>query len=99
MAANIKTGWLDEGANTSLISEKAQQLESFLSAVADGKVTDDELSAQEERVVQLMKEIEPQLEPALHDRVTELLCELSAYDLMQALHMMQAARPATKFRG
>ena len=99
MAANTKTSWLDEAANTSRISEKAQKLESFLSAVADGKVTDAELKSQEERLVKLMKEIEPQLEPALHDRVTELLCELTAYDLMQAMHMMQAARPATKFRG
>jgi hypothetical protein len=49
--------------------------------------------------VKLMKEIEPQLEPKLHERVTELLCELTAYDLMQSLHMMQSARPATTFRG
>jgi hypothetical protein len=99
MAANTKTSWLDEAANSSLISEKAQKLESFLSAVADGKVTDAELKAQEERLVKLMNEIEPQLEPALHDRVTELLCELTAYDLMQALNMMQTARPAMRFRG
>lgn len=99
MAANTKASWLDEGANTSLITEKAQKLESFLSAVADGQVTDAELKAQEERLVALMKEIEPQLEPKLHDRVTELLCELSAYDFMQAMHMMQTARPATRFRG
>jgi hypothetical protein len=46
-----------------------------------------------------MKEIEPQLDPQLHGQVTELLCELTAYDLMQALNMMQHARPATKFRG
>ena len=94
-----KANWFDEKSNASLISEKAQHLESFLQALADGKVTDAEVKAQEERVVKLMKEIEPQLEPALHDRVTQLLCELTAYDLMQALNMMQTARTATKFRG
>jgi polyhydroxyalkanoate synthesis regulator phasin len=99
MAANTKTSWLDEGANTSLISEKAQRLDSFLKAVEDGKVTDAEVKSQEERLVKLMKEIEPQLEPKLHDRVTELLCELTAYDLMQALNMMQAVRPMSKVRG
>jgi hypothetical protein len=31
--------------------------------------------------------------------VTELLCELTAYDLMQTLHEMQKARPRTAFRG
>jgi len=46
-----------------------------------------------------MKEIEPKLEPELHDRVTQLLCELTAYDIMQSLNMMQSARPASKFRG
>ena len=57
------------------------------------------MKAQEERVVKLMKEIEPQLEPKLHERVTQLLCELTAYDMMQSLNMMQSARPVSKFRG
>jgi hypothetical protein len=94
-----KANWFDEGSSASLITEKAQRLDSFMKAIADGKVTDDEVRSQEERVVRLMKEIEPQLEPKLHDRVTQLLCEVTAYDLMQALNMMQSARPATKFRG
>ena len=94
-----KTTWFDEKSNASLISDKAQQLESFLQAIADGKVTDAEVKSQEERLVKLMKEIEPQLDPALHDSVTQLLCELTAYDLMQALNMMQTAKSATKFRG
>ena len=49
--------------------------------------------------MKLLKEIEPQLDAELHDRVTELLCELTAYDMMQMLNMMQQSRPATKFRG
>ena len=94
-----KSNWLDETSNTPVIAEQAQRLDSFLSAMADGKVTDDELKAQEQRLVKLMKEIEPQLDPALHDRVTQLLCELTAYDMMQAFNMMQASRPKTVFRG
>lgn len=76
-----------------------QRLESFLRAMADGVVTDAEVKSQEQRVVKLMKEIEPQLDPKLHERVTELLCELTAYDLMQSLNMMQSARPMSTFRG
>lgn len=94
-----KSAWFDEQAHATLISEKATQLDSFVSAMADGQVTDAELESQEERVIKLMKEIEPQLEPKLHARVTELLCELTAYDLMQTLHEMHQARPVTKFRG
>jgi hypothetical protein len=94
-----KTTWFDENSNASLIADQAQRLDSFLKAMADGKVTDDEVKSQEERVVKLMKEIEPKLDPELHDRVTQLLCELTAYDIMQSLNMMQSARPASKFRG
>jgi hypothetical protein len=99
MAANTKATWFDDASNSSLIAEQAQKLESFLQAMADGQVTDDEVKTQEERVVKLMKEIEPQLTGPLHERVTQLLCELTAYDLMQALNMMQSARQMSKFRG
>ena len=99
MAANTKGTWFDDALSAPLIADQARRLDSFLQAIADGKVTDAEVKAQEERVVKLMKEIEPQLEPKLHERVTELLCELTAYDLMESLHMMQSARPATTFRG
>jgi hypothetical protein len=99
MAAATKSTWFDEQANTPLISDKAQRLDSFVAALADGQVTDAELRSQEERVVKLLKEIEPQLEPKLHERVTELLCELTAYDIMQTINMMQQSRPASKFRG
>src|SRR5262245_41837180 len=94
-----KSGWFDENSNQALIAEQAQRLDSFVEAVADGKVTDDEVKAQEARVVKLMKEIEPQLGPELHERVTDLLCELTAFDMMQALNLMQQARPVSKFRG
>jgi hypothetical protein len=99
MAAATKSAWFDEQANTPLISDKAQRLDSFVAALADGQVTDSELKTQEDRVVKLLKEIEPQLEPKLHERVTELLCELTAYDIMQTINMMQQSRPASKFRG
>lgn len=94
-----KSAWLDEETNLPLIAEQAQRLDSFVQAMADGKVTDDELKTQEARVMKLMQEIEPQLEPKLRDCVTELLCELTAYDLMQSLHMLHQSRPVTKFRG
>ena len=97
--ASGKSAWFDENSNTPLISEQAQRLDSFLTAMADGEVTDAEVKTQEERLVQLMKEIEPQLHGKLHDRVTAILCELTAYDMMQAFHLMQQSRPTTKFRG
>jgi hypothetical protein len=97
--ATFKSKWFDETTDTPIIAEEARRLDSFLSAVADGRVESRELEDQEERLVKLMKEIEPQLEPKLHEKVTQLLCELTAYDMMNVMNMMQAARPATRFRG
>jgi hypothetical protein len=95
----FKSKWFDETTETPIIAEEARRLDSFLAAVADGRVDNSEVQEQEARLVALMKEIEPQLEPALHDKVTQLLCELTAYDMMNVMNMMQAARPTTKFRG
>ena len=95
----FKSKWFDESTETPIIAEEARRLDSFLAAVADGRVDNREVQEQEARLVALMKEIEPQLEPAMHDKITQLLCELTAYDMMQVMNMMQAARPTTKFRG
>lgn len=94
-----RQSWFDEQTHAPLIEKYARQLDSFVTAMADGKIEPSELKTQEERLVKLMKEIEPQLEDSLHAKVTQLLCELTAYDLMQLVFAMQAARPKTVFRG
>ena len=95
----MRSSWLDEASNTTLIERQARRLNSFLEAMADGKIDDHEIVAQEARLVKLMKEIEPTLDAATHAKVTQLLCELTAYDLMQVLHSMEMARPKTVFQG
>ena len=94
-----KTPWFDDSTDTPLIAEYARKLDTFLDAVADARVETRELDEQEKRVVTLMKEVEPLLSPEAHEKVTRLLCEVTAYDLMQALHMAGHARTKTKFRG
>src|SRR5262249_26248195 len=94
-----RASWLDAKSNKVLIEEYARQLDSFLQAMADGKIEPSELRDQEARLVGLMKEVEPQLDDALHEKVTRLLCELVAYDLMQMAPTRQGARPKTAFRG
>jgi hypothetical protein len=93
------SSWFDASTHSSLIAEKAKQLESFTSTFADGKVEPSEIKAQEDRVYKLMQEIEPLLDEKLHARVTELLCELTAYDLMQFVAALQESKPQTKFQG
>ena len=94
-----RSSWFDEATQTPLIEESARQLDSFIQTLADGRVDADEIEAQETRLVALMKEVEPLLDDALHEKVTRLLCELTAYDLMRILHTMQQARPKSVFRG
>jgi hypothetical protein len=94
-----RASWFDAKTNEPLIQAKAKQLKSFMKTMEDGLVEQEELDAQEERLVALMKEVEALLDDAQHARVTELLCELTAYDLMQTLYALQQARPVTKFRG
>ena len=95
----VKTPWFDDSTDTPLIAEYARKLDSFLDAVADARIETRELDEQEKRVVVLMKEVEPLLSPEAHEKVTRLLCEVTAYDLMQAIHMAGHARSKTKFRG
>ncbi len=35
----------------------------------------------------------------LHEQVTHLLCELSAYNIMHTIHDLVKEQPKTKFRG
>jgi hypothetical protein len=93
-----RKSWLDDKTNEPLIDEYAQQLTSFIDAMADGRVDASEVQKQEDHLVALMKEIEPQLDDATHEKVTRLLCELSAYNMMQFLHEIHQARPQTKLR-
>ena len=54
--------------------------------MADGKIETQELKDQEARLIALMKKVEPELNDKLHEDVTHLLCELTAYNIMHTLH-------------
>ncbi|HEY2415280.1 MAG TPA: hypothetical protein VGI40_23760 [Pirellulaceae bacterium] len=93
-----KQSWLDDEANP-LIDTYVQKLSTFVSAMADGRIDDRELADQEKRLVASLKEVEPSLNEAQHAQVTKLLCELTAYNVMQTLNSLQSSRPKTKFQG
>lgn len=94
-----RTPWLDDNQETLRIDDYARQLGSFVDAMADGLIDDRELVTQEARVVDLIKQVEPLLDDSTHARVTELLCELSAFNCMQMLHTLYESRPKSTFRG
>ncbi len=93
------SSWFDVASHKPLIAEQTRRLKTFLAAMADGVIDKAELEAQERRLVEAMQETEPLLEPELHAKVTRLLCELTAYDLMQVMHSFHEARPKSVFQG
>ena len=93
-----RKSWIDPETNEPLIDDYAKQLESFVRAFQDGVISDKEISDQEARLVDLMKETEAALDDETHAKVTRLLCELTAYDIMQFAYEIQHAR-ATMSRG
>lgn len=99
MSKKKRVSWVDPKTSSPQIDQYARQLDSFLQTFLDGVVDDEELKKQEAHLVELMKEIEPELSDDLHAKVTQLLCELTAYNIMEYTHAIQQARPKTKFQG
>ena len=90
------TSWFDERAEHPTLHERVEKLESFTTAMADGVVDKQELSAQEQRLVSAMKSLEPKLSADLHAQVTDVI-ELTAYNVMRLLHELQTERARVAF--
>ena len=93
-----RISWFDDKAEHPMIQEQIGKLESFTSAMADGVVSETELSRQESRLVASMKTLEADLSDDLHAKVTTVLVELSAYNVMRLLHELQAERARMAFK-
>lgn len=87
-----RISWFDEKTDLPVIDEQVQKLESFTEAMADSVIEKRELEAQQERVVAVMREVEAELDDRQHEKVTRLLVELSAYNIMRLLHELQSQR-------
>jgi hypothetical protein len=94
-----RTSWFDEKAEHPAVQERVHKLESFTSALADGVVTPGEVSAQEQRLMDAMKRLEPDLADDVHAKVTTVLVELTAYNIMRLLHELQAEKVRSAFKG
>ena len=94
-----RISWFDEKTDLPVIEEQAQRLESFTAAMADGVVEKRELVRQQESLVAAMRAVEDELTDEQHAKVTRLLVELSAYNIMRLLHELQTQRVQRAFRG
>ena len=86
-----RTSWFDD-SDLPIIEEQVEKLESFTQAMADGVVDTEELERQQQSLVAAMKAVEAGLDDEQHSKVTRLLVELSAYNVMRLLHELQASR-------
>jgi predicted transcriptional regulator len=92
-----RTSWLDDKAEHEAIQDRASKLESFTSSLADGVVSKQELASQEQRLLTAMKTLEPELSDDLHAKATNVLVELTAYNVMRLLHELQNERARIAF--
>ena len=92
-----RASWFDEKSEYPIIHDQVQKLQTFTDALADGVVEQRELAAQEQRLVAAMKQLEPALSDELHEKVTNVLVETSAYNIMRLLHELQAERARAAF--
>jgi hypothetical protein len=86
-----RASWFDD-EELPVIDEQVQKLESFTNAMADGVIEKQELASQQESLAAAMKAVESSLTDDQHAKVTRLLVELSAYNIMRLLHELQTRR-------
>ena len=92
-----KTSWFDENTEHPTLHERVEKLESFTTAMADGVVDRKELDGQEQRLTAAMKRLEPRLSDELHEQVTSVMIELTAYNIMRLLHELQTEHARAAF--
>jgi len=95
----MRINWLDDDTDLPALDEQVQKLEHFTNSMADGVIDDDELATQTEAVVSAMKAVQDDLTDAQHEKVTKLLVEMAAYNIMATLHELMASRPRKTFVG
>jgi hypothetical protein len=88
-----RVSWFDETTNMPVIDEQVHKLTSFVDAMADGVIDDAELDKQQSSVVSAMKAVEGELSDQQHAKITRLMIELSAYNIMRLLHELHRTRP------
>ena len=93
-----RQSWLDESSQLPLIDEQVSKLDHFVSSLADGIIQKDELEKQQQALAEAMKAVEGDLSDELHEKVTRLLVELTAYNIMNTLHELASQRLRRTFK-
>jgi hypothetical protein len=93
----MRIDWFDEKTHVPVIDEQVHKLSAFVDAMADGVIDKGELEKQTASVVAAMEAVQGDLNDSQHQKVTQLLVELSAYNIMRLLHELQQTRMQRAF--
>jgi len=91
-----RASWLSDDELPAL-AEQVEKLEHFTNSLADGLVDADELNKQQENLAVAMKAVEADLSDEQHEKVTKVLVELTAFNIMHLLHDLAAERARKAF--
>lgn len=91
-----RASWLNDD-NLPIIDEHVAQLEHFTQSIADGQIDSGELEKQEANLIDAMKSVEADLSDEQHAKVTKVLVELTAYNVMNLLHELARERVRSAF--
>jgi hypothetical protein len=79
-----RISWFDQEKGPLYLSEYFQRMDSWQQAIADNKITPEEIRDQASRVIALLKEVEPLVNETEHQVITETLYEMAVLQAMQA---------------
>ena len=76
--------WFDEKSDTVLLDDYVVTRESYRRITADQEITAAEVSAQVQKVIGLLKQLEGLLAPDVKKVATDALCELAVLHVLRA---------------
>src|ERR1043166_7916261 len=82
----MKRPWFDDQSGVVLFDEYVGQMDSFRKIMEDNRITEEEVSGQAQRVIELLKKLDQTLDADAKSLVTDVFCEIA---VLHALHMKQ----------
>jgi hypothetical protein len=87
-----RRSWFSEEGDDFVFHRYVERVDTWKTAIADGRVTGEEVRAQAERVAELMQTLEDRLDDDLHEYVTTVFLEWAVLQGLQSLAIVQEER-------
>lgn len=84
-----RLSWFSEEGDTMLFQHYVERMESWQSAMTDGTITSSEVSDQIQKVAQLLRTLDQQLDDGLHEQVSTVLMEWAVLQGMSTTLLVQ----------